>query len=95
MNEFGELFGSVAVLCIGGVVLIVAIWWVILPFTLMQKLKEQIKAANAASARADAALAAVAQNTKQTAEACAALTQWAERSLTPRPEQAQDERTEA
>lgn len=69
--------------------LVLAGAWLTLPFLLLGRLnalRRQVEAASlkatADAARADALARQVAENTRQTAEACAALTQWAERSLT-------------
>lgn len=71
----GGLIGLVLVL-FGAAV---GVAWLLLPFLLLDKLNAQRKATEAAAARADALARQVAENTRQTAEACAALTQWAER----------------
>jgi len=79
-TDLGFAFGSVGILCVGLVLLILVLCWCVLPFILISKLNAQRKATEASTKQLAYELGKVAQSTRQTAEACAALTVWAERA---------------
>lgn len=79
--DFIAGIGAVGIMCIGFVLLALAISWAVLPFILIAKLAAQRKSTEDATRAAEYAaqkmaseLGKVAQSTRQTAEACAALT---------------------
>ena len=82
----GMFYGVIGVVLMCGA-LAVAVAWLVLPFILIAQLKAIREAvalasqqAAVASARQAQALVAIETATRQTAEACAALTQWQERA---------------
>lgn len=87
MNETDSMFyGVIGTLIMCGA-LALAVAWLVLPFILISQLKAIREAVALASRQAVAAserefkvIAAVEHQTKRTADACAALTQWQERA---------------
>lgn len=84
--DFIAGIGAVGMMCIGLVLITLAICWAVLPFILIAKLNAQRKATEDATkqlayelGKMHSELGKVAQSTRQTAVACAALTMWAER----------------
>lgn len=82
----GDMAGTTIGIIVACLMLALGLAWLLLPFLLLSKLNDQTmraeaaaRAAQAAAVRHEQALAQVVEHTRATAEACAALTQWAER----------------
>lgn len=82
----GDMFGTTVGVIVACLMLALGLAWLLFPFLMLSKLNEQTlraeaaaRAAQAAAVRQEQALAQVVEQTRATAEACAALTQWAER----------------
>ena len=88
----GDTFTGVIGILLFIAAAVVAVAWLVLPFWLASKLTEIREAVALASRQAVAAserearlLAGIETATRQTAEACAALTQWQERAQEGKP----------